>query len=72
VRLKQLVETTLEKHIKWLEAKGMVVNRSKTTTMLMGKESMSVECGGNLLKDSESVKILGIHFDKEMTWSKQI
>jgi len=51
----------------------MVVNPSKTEIIYFNKETvMNVTCDGNQITSVNSLRVLGIWFDREMSWERHL
>ena len=51
----------------------MVVNASKTELMQVGKgDQISITADGQTLRSGESMKVLGVMFDKNLHWDEQV
>lgn len=72
-QLVSLMESTMTRHIRWLREKGMVVNANKTEVLYMNTSkyiSLCVE--GTSLMSSDSMMVLGVEFDRALSWEKQL
>jgi len=65
---------TLKKHFNFLENIGMVINKSKTEITLFGKEyiCLEVNIGNTNIKTQENIKVLGLTFSHNLSWSNQV
>jgi len=64
------LEKVFIKHSNWLESIGMVYNHAKTDFIMFRQrnEQTHVNLKGNLIPSSNSIKILGIHFQQNLKW----
>ena len=62
----------------WCDIWGMKLNASKTKTMIVSRsrtmhpQSPQLTIGGNVLKKSDDLVILGVTFDSKMTFEKHL
>ena len=77
-RLRSCVETDLATVSAWFRHNGMKINPSKTEFILIGTPSntrkaaeLTVTFGASQLSSAESIKILGVHIDRNLTWQPQ-
>lgn len=61
----------LNKHIEWL-CRLMVVNPSKTELMVMQGHEINVNLPTGRLECLKEMKVLGILFDANLSWSAQV
>jgi hypothetical protein len=62
-------------NIKWFRDSGMVVNSEKTAFCIFSRKELTfrtVEVDGNIIPITDTMKILGIIFDKKFNWIHQI
>ena len=67
-------EDTIKKHVEYLRSMGMVVNESKTEVMWIGQKDPpqpSLNVNGTVCSFVNSIKALGVHIDKDLTWDVQ-
>jgi len=71
-------QSTLNKHIKFLESRGMVVNHTKTELILFTKEKrlkeekISLKAGNSTIQSVDSIRALGVSIDKNLEWTTHI
>ncbi len=73
--LVQRSEEVIQKHLEWLSSNGMVCNTDKTEVMLLGSDGadeIEIRVGQNHVKSSQSLKVLGIMFDRTLSWNVQV
>lgn len=71
--LRELCELKMNEHLTWLRSIGMVVNPSKTELMYFNKDRvLTVQCDGNSIRSSDSMRVLGIWFDKDLNWERHL
>lgn len=66
--LKLALTSTLKTHFEWLESIGMKCNMSKTEIILFGGLSFDIELQGCFVKPLDTMKVLGITLDKDLSW----
>lgn len=79
--IKNKLESALENLSKWCNKNGMLINAAKTKVMLVTTHQrqvcLNVDCldlrlNGETLKMTQNDKVLGVHIDKNLTWSMHI
>jgi len=70
--LQARVTKTIIKHEEWLEKLGMVVNPTKTELMVLQDPKINVTLPSGPLAWLPDMRILGVQFDENMSWSKQL
>ena len=78
-QLKRHIESDLVQLSRWFRCNGLKVNPTKTEFLLAGTPAntasvsdLVVNFDGVSLQHSESIKILGVHFDCHLNWEKQV
>ena len=62
----------------WCDVRGMILNASKTKTMIVSRsrtmhpQSPVLTIGGTVLKESDDLVNLGVTFDSKMTFEKHL
>ena len=65
--------TVMTNHLKWLKDNGMVCNVDKTEMMILDDNSpVTIEVDGRTLTSLSEMKVLGLTFDSQLTWSSQV
>ena len=60
-------------HIDWLNRNGMVSNLDKTEMMLLNcPEDFNLCIDGQTITPRDTMKVLGVLFDKKMSWQQQV
>jgi len=65
----------MDKHVKWLESIGMVVNVGKTEAVLFSKHyepPVTLTVGNTSFDTTQSMNILGVTFDAQLNWNQQV
>ena len=74
--LTQIIETELEKVLDWLVANKLIINLTKTHTMLFsnkrGERKLSIKARNNELEQKSECKFLGLIVDEEINWKAHI
>jgi len=72
--IKLKAESTMKKHFKFLEAIGMVVNRSKTEVTYFNNKILPLELKveGITIASTPKLKVLGLTFNHNLDWSEQV
>ena len=74
--LTQLIETELGKVLDWLLANKLIINLTKTHTMLFTNKreerSISIRAHNTILEQKSECKFLGIIVDEDINWKKHI
>jgi len=67
-------EECLSVHVASLEEIGMKVNDEKTEILLFGKNSpnVAINVRGTSVQSKDSIKALGLHLDKGLTWKPHV
>jgi len=68
----QMLKTTIQKHFDWLGSIGMTCNLGKTELISFCGQAVSVNIGNIEIKSKDSMKILGVMLDKELSWNAHI
>jgi len=67
---------TMSLHFKFLSSLGMVVNKAKTEVMFMSNKKQilpsQVQVDGEVIPVQTNIKVLGIHFDHDMSWKTHV
>jgi len=67
---------TMSQHFKFLASLGMVVNKAKTEVMFMKNKKhippSQIQVDGETIQVQTNIKVLGIHFDNDMSWKTHI
>ena len=78
-QLKRHIEADLGQLSRWFHSNGLKVNPTKTEFLLAGTQAstakvsaLTVNFEGVPLRHSESITILGVHFDSHLNWEKQV
>ena len=78
-QLKRHIEADLGQLSRWFHSNGLKVNPTKTEFLLTGTpastakvSALTVNFEGVPLRHSESIQILGVHFDSHLNWEKQV
>ena len=73
------METTLSSLSSWFHAHGLKLNISKTEILLLGTRQntrslppVSVRVGGETVQESQTVKNLGVLFDRHLSWDAHV
>ncbi len=64
--------STLTKHVDWLESIGMVLNVTKTEAVVFNKSenmSLCLEANGIKFTTQQSMRVLGVTFDSQLKWN---
>lgn len=74
VNLEHKIKSTIVDHVRWLSEHGMVCNLDKTEIMHMGRDQspLVLQIGDVQILPSPTMKVLGLLFDAEMSWSHQV
>jgi len=63
-------------HFKFLASLGMVVNKAKTEVMFMKNKKhilpSQIQVDGEAIPVQTNIKVLGIHFDHDMSWKTHV
>ena len=76
--LQQTIQNGLSKASKLLDTNRLVVNTSKSDFIVIGNISrvkdcdVSVNINGDLIKSSQSTKLLGVHIDSQLSFKNHI
>ena len=75
----QRMENTLASLSSWFHAHGLKLNTSKTELLLLGTKQntrnlapVSVRIGGEAVRESHTVRNLGVMFDRHLTWDAHV
>jgi hypothetical protein len=77
-RLVALVNGDLQRILDWSRNSSLILNASKTQALLVSRRirqenvSSDVILGGDSVRLSEMVKILGLNVDCRLSWRKQV
>jgi len=69
-----IAENVIEGHLEWLGGLGMKCNNSKTEVVIFGQNTQrcSLKIDDNVIPINDSIKILGITFEKSLKWSSHV
>jgi hypothetical protein len=71
--LKSKIQEVLIMHQEWLRRHGMVVNTSKTEMVFFNQhDNIEVEIDGVSIKSADEMNVLGVTFDRRMSWEAQL
>ena len=74
--MKQTMEECSNKAIAWFNANNMQANAKKFQCMLLQRQSktlsISFKVDNEIITPSESIKILGVHLDKDLSFTKHV
>jgi len=76
--IEEELEETLKQHLSFLKKIGMVTNLSKTesvsftTSRDANDRQVNITIDGENFKSGSEMKVLGVYFDSELKWTKQI
>lgn len=73
--IKAKLEIEGQQVINWLKSNGLKVNIKKTECVIFQKTGLSkvdLNLDNSLVQSQQSMKILGIHFDNNLTWSHHV
>jgi len=72
--LKRVTETVFNIHTGWLKTMGMVCNFSKTDISIFGFNGpgVNMKLGGTDVRTKDTIKILGITFEKNLRWGPHV
>ncbi len=67
---------TASRHYNWLDQMGMVCNRSKTEFIVFDRyrrfRELRLNINGEIISPSNSIRVLGILFQDNLRWNKQV
>jgi len=66
---------TIKEHLDWLKSTGMIANNQKTEIMILHKTEKykkSYEINGHKIESCNKMKVLGVHFNQNLTWSDHV
>jgi len=71
---KPMVEQIFGNHKKWLESLGMICNATKTELIVFGNtgDQWSMTVGSETINASNTIKILGLTFEKHLRWGQHV
>jgi len=76
--LQENLKNCLREHLLFLKEQGMVTNLSKTEAVIFNTnkhhqiEDFTLAIDGETFKTNNQMKILGVTFDKKMTWTPHV
>ncbi len=73
--LKDQAELEMIRHVTWLESIGMVVNISKTESVLFSRKpepSIVLNVCGSSFSSTNMMKVLRVTFDVQLSWKPQV
>jgi len=65
----------IEDHLAWLRSTGMIANDRKTEIMILHKTDKirkKFKINGHEIESLSTIKILGLHFNQNLTWSDHV
>jgi len=69
-------EDCIDRHTKYLKDMGMITNLSKTEAVIFTRDKepikVPISVGGEVFHTSETMKVLGVHFDYRLSWTTQV
>ena len=76
LELNRLLEIEATKVIKWLSANKLIINLTKTHSMLFtnkrGNLTLSMSINGIIVEEKSTTKFLGVEIDNKLTWKDHI
>lgn len=69
------LEKKIEEVVGWMESSGMMINYEKTEFIMFSNQDfrpIKLKVGSETVQSKDSIKVLGVMFDKKLNWSEQV